>query len=162
MTSCGVVMCVLRIYRLVQTRNDGVDSVKTMLRYGLDGLIVRIKHVRVTVQIGIMSCGAIRCVWRMGKSVRTRNDGVDSVKSMLRYRLYGLIVRTKHARVTGQTLITSCGASICVLRRCVSVSSGGQRLLENMRQKELMMRVTTLWYNQGKECVRRRELACYD
>ena len=87
LTSCDVIVYVLRMGRLVQTRNDGVDGVKSMLRYGLDGLIVRIINMSGTAQTGMMSCGVIVCVLQIGRSVRTRSDEVDSVKAMLRYGL---------------------------------------------------------------------------
>ena len=93
LTSCGVIVYVLRMDRLVQTTSGGVDSVKAMLRYGLDGLTVRIINMIGTAQTGMTSCGASMCVLRMGRSVRTRSDGVDSFKVILRYGLDELIVR---------------------------------------------------------------------
>ena len=48
----------------VQTKYDGVDMVKSILREGFDGTIARIKSARGMRQTGMTSCGA--CAYGCG------------------------------------------------------------------------------------------------
>ena len=53
-----IYMCVL----MVQIKNDGVDSVKEMIRKGFDGTIVPIKNTRGAMHTGVTSCDMVTCV----------------------------------------------------------------------------------------------------
>ena len=55
-------------------------------------------------------CGDV--LSRIGISTQTRNDGVDSVKAMCRYRFYGIDGQINKNMVMVQTGNTSCGGVI--------------------------------------------------
>ena len=65
----------VRVYVVaVQTRDDGIDKVKSMLREGFDRTIFPIKSARGTGQTGMTSCGACACGYDADK-----NESVDHV-----------------------------------------------------------------------------------
>ena len=52
-------VCVL----MVQIKNDGVDSVKDMIRKEFYGTIVPIKNTRGAMHTGVTSCDMVTCVY---------------------------------------------------------------------------------------------------
>ena len=74
---CGDVLS--RICISTQTRNDGVDSVKAMCRYGVYGIDGQINKNIVMVQTGNTSCGGV--IWDHGWVYRHRQGTTEWILS---------------------------------------------------------------------------------